>query len=167
MRGLIHIGQSQTPGGRMGKGATHGISGALARLGFQLKRFKTGTPMRLNGRTIDVHETQIQLGDPHPQPFSFLNEGINCEQIPCWITYTTPEVHELIQANLHRAPMYTGQIQSTGPRYCPSIKTKIVRFAEKERHQLFLEPRGGEPARSMSTAFPRACRVRSRTRSWA
>jgi tRNA uridine 5-carboxymethylaminomethyl modification enzyme len=159
MRGLIHVGQSQMSGGRMGEGATHGISGALARLGFKLERFKTGTPMRLNGRTIDVDHTQLQLGDPQPQPFSFLNDRIDCQQLPCWITFTTPEVHELIQANLHRAPMYTGQIQSTGPRYCPSIETKIVRFAEKDRHQLFLEPEGRRTSEvyvnGLSTSLPR------------
>jgi tRNA uridine 5-carboxymethylaminomethyl modification enzyme len=159
MRGLIHVGESQSPGGRMGENATHGISGALARLGFQLERFKTGTPMRLNGRTIDVDQTQLQLGDPEPQPFSFLNDRIDCEQLPCWITFTTPEVHELIQANLHRAPMYSGQIQSTGPRYCPSIETKIVRFAEKEHHQLFLEPEGRRThevyVNGLSTSLPR------------
>ena len=96
---------------------------------------------------------------PEPQPFSFLNDRIDCEQLPCWITYTTPEVHELIQANLHRAPMYTGQIQSTGPRYCPSIETKIVRFAEKDRHQLFLEPEGRRTSEvyvnGLSTSLPR------------
>ena len=159
MRGLIHVGEAQMSGGRMGESATHGISGALARLGFQLERFKTGTPVRINGRTIDVDQTQIQLGDPVPQPFSFLNDSLDCEQLPCWITYTTPEVHELIQANLHRAPMYTGQIQSTGPRYCPSIETKVVRFAEKERHQLFLEPEGRRThevyVNGLSTSLPR------------
>jgi tRNA uridine 5-carboxymethylaminomethyl modification enzyme len=159
MRGLIHVGQSQSPGGRMGESATHGISGALARLGFRLERFKTGTPMRLNGRTIDVDQTQIQPGDPDPQPFSFLNDHIECEQLPCWITFTTPEIHDLIRANLHRAPMYTGQIQSTGPRYCPSIETKIVRFEEKQRHQLFLEPEGRHTSEvyvnGLSTSLPR------------
>ncbi len=159
MRGLIHVGEAQMSGGRMGESATHGISGALKRLGFRLERFKTGTPVRLNGRTIDVDQTQIQLGDPVPQPFSFLNDRIDCEQLPCWITYTTPEVHALIQANLHRAPMYTGQIQSTGPRYCPSIETKIVRFAEKDRHQLFLEPEGRRThevyVNGLSTSLPR------------
>ena len=143
----------------MGEGATHGISGALVRLGFRLARFKTGTPPRLNGRTIDFDQTQLQLGDPEPQPFSFLNDRIDCRQLPCWITYTTPEVHELIQANLHRAPMYTGQIQSTGPRYCPSLETKIVRFADKDRHQLFLEPEGRRTSEvyvnGLSTSLPR------------
>ena len=159
MRGLIHVGKAQQPGGRMGESATHGISGALMRLGFRLERFKTGTPVRLNGRTIDVDQTQIQLGDPEPQPFSFLNDRIDCQQLPCWITFTTPEVHELIRANLHRAPMYTGQIQSTGPRYCPSIETKIVRFAEKDRHQLLLEPEGRRThevyVNGLSTSLPR------------
>ncbi len=159
MRGLIHVGDSQTTGGRMGESATHGISAALVRIGFQLERFKTGTPMRLHGRTIDLDQTQLQLGDPQPQPFSFLNDRIDCEQLPCWITFTTPEVHELIQANLHRAPMYSGQIQSTGPRYCPSIETKIVRFADKERHQLFLEPEGRRTSEvyvnGLSTSLPR------------
>jgi tRNA uridine 5-carboxymethylaminomethyl modification enzyme len=159
MRGLIHVGESQSSGGRMGESATHGLSGALVRLGFNLERFKTGTPMRLNGRTINVDQTQLQLGDADPQPFSFLNDRIDCEQLPCWITHTTPEVHQLIQANLHRAPMYTGQIESTGPRYCPSIETKIVRFADKERHQLFLEPEGrrtGEVyVNGLSTSLPR------------
>ena len=142
-----------------GRSATHGISGALARLGFHLQRFKTGTPMRLNGRTIDVQQTQLQLGDPQPQPFSYLNDRIDCEQLPCWITFTTPEVHQLIRANLHRAPMYSGQIRSTGPRYCPSIETKIVRFAEKDRHQLFLEPEGRRTSEvyvnGLSTSLPR------------
>ncbi len=159
MRGLIHVGPAQMSGGRMGEGATHGISGALAQLGFRLERFKTGTPMRLNGRTIDVDQTQLQPGDAEPQPFSFLNDRIDCVQLPCWITWTTPEVHELIRANLHQAPMYTGQIQSTGPRYCPSIETKIVRFADKDRHQLFLEPEGRRThevyVNGLSTSLPR------------
>ncbi len=159
MCGLIHVGNSQTSGGRMGEKATHGISGALKRLGFTLDRFKTGTPMRLNGRTIDAEQTQIQLGDVDPQPFSFMNDRIDAAQLPCWITHTTPEVHALIQANLHRAPMYTGQIESTGPRYCPSIETKIVRFAEKDRHQLFLEPEGRQTSEvyvnGLSTSLPR------------
>jgi len=118
------------------------VSRSLERLGFRLARFKTGTPARLNGRTIDYRQTELHPGDDDPQPFSFLTEKIDQEQIPCWITYTTPAVHELIRANLHRAPMYTGQIQSTGPRYCPSIETKVVRFADKLRHRLFLEPEG-------------------------
>jgi tRNA uridine 5-carboxymethylaminomethyl modification enzyme len=159
MQGLLHVGESTFPGGRMGEGTSAGVSRALERLGFRLARFKTGTPPRLNGRTIDYDQTQLQPGDEEPEPFSFLTEKIDCQQLPCWITHTTPAVHELIRANLHRAPMYTGQIRSTGPRYCPSIETKIVRFAEKERHQLFLEPEGRHTrevyVNGLSTSLPR------------
>lgn len=159
MQGLLHVGETTTPGGRLGEGASSGISRALGRLGFQLARFKTGTPPRLNGRTIDYRKTELQPGDEEPQPFSFLTERIDCQQLPCWITHTTPVVHELIRVNLHRAPMYTGQIQSTGPRYCPSIETKIVRFADKQRHQLFLEPEGRHThevyVNGLSTSLPR------------
>ncbi|NQU24148.1 MAG: tRNA uridine-5-carboxymethylaminomethyl(34) synthesis enzyme MnmG [Candidatus Nealsonbacteria bacterium] len=142
MQGTLHVGEATSPGGRMGEATTTGVSRSLERLGFRLARFKTGTPARINGRTIDYEQTELHPGDDDPQPFSFLTEKIDHEQIPCWITYTTPAVHELIRANLHRAPMYTGQIQSTGPRYCPSIETKVVRFADKLRHRLFLEPEG-------------------------
>jgi len=159
MQGVLHVGDSTTPGGRMGEGTTSGLSRALERLGFRLARFKTGTPARLNGRTIDYDETELQPGDDQPQPFSFLTDAIRCEQLPCWITYTTPAVHELIRANLDRAPMYTGQIRSTGPRYCPSIETKVVRFADKPRHQLFLEPEGRHThevyLNGLSTSLPR------------
>jgi tRNA uridine 5-carboxymethylaminomethyl modification enzyme len=159
LQGLLHVGQATTPGGRMGEGTTSGISRALRRLGFELARFKTGTPARLSGCTIDYGKTQVQQGDQEPQPFSFLTHSIDCRQLPCWITHTTPAVHELIRANLHRAPMYTGQIQSTGPRYCPSIETKIVRFADKDRHQLFLEPEGRHThevyLNGLSTSLPR------------
>jgi tRNA uridine 5-carboxymethylaminomethyl modification enzyme len=159
MRGLLHTGETTTPGGRMGEGTTAGISLALERLGFRLARFKTGTPARLNGRTIDYRRVELQPGDAAPEPFSFLTQRIEQSQIPCWITYTTPAVHDLIRANLHRAPMYTGQIQSAGPRYCPSIETKIVRFADKQRHQLFLEPEGRHThevyVNGLSTSLPR------------
>jgi tRNA uridine 5-carboxymethylaminomethyl modification enzyme len=143
----------------MGEGTTSGISRALQRIGLELARFKTGTPPRLNGRTIDFDRTQLQLGDDDPQPFSFLTDKLECEQLPCWITHTTPKVHELIRANLHRAPMYTGQIQSTGPRYCPSVETKVVRFADRDRHQLFLEPEGRDTpeiyVNGLATSLPR------------
>ncbi len=143
----------------MGEPATSGISLSLARLGLELARFKTGTPPRINGRTIDYDKTELQPGDDEPEPFSFLTERIDCRQVPCWITYTTPPAHELIRANLHRAPMFTGQIQSTGPRYCPSIETKIVRFADKPRHQLFLEPEGRAThevyVNGLATSLPR------------
>ena len=159
LQALMHTGEAKTPGGRAGEGTTAGISGALGRLGFELARFKTGTPPRLNGRTIDYERVELQPGDDDPQPFSFLTDAITCEQLPCWITYTTEEAHELIRANLHRAPMYSGQIRSSGPRYCPSIEDKVVRFADKDRHQLFLEPEGRHTrevyVNGISTSLPR------------
>jgi tRNA uridine 5-carboxymethylaminomethyl modification enzyme len=159
LQAIMHTGESQTPGGRAGEGTTAGISGTLKRLGFQLERFKTGTPCRLNGRTIDYSQCERQPGDDDPQPFSFLTDKIETEQLPCWITYTNEKVHELIRANLHRAPMYSGQIQSRGPRYCPSIEDKVVRFADKARHQLFLEPEGRNTlevyVNGISTSLPR------------
>jgi tRNA uridine 5-carboxymethylaminomethyl modification enzyme len=159
LQALMHIGAVQTPGGRAGEGTTTGISGALVRLGFALARFKTGTPPRLNGRTIDFDRTERQPGDEDPVPFSFLTERLAVEQLPCHITYTNQAVHDLIRANLHRAPMYSGQIQSSGPRYCPSIEDKVVRFAEKERHQLFVEPEGRNTrevyVNGISTSLPR------------
>ena len=159
LQAIMHTGEAKTAGGRAGEGTTSGISEALLRLGFRVQRFKTGTPARLNGRTIDYSKTEIQPGDETPQPFSFLTDGLNESQVPCWITYTNESVHELIRANLHRAPMYTGQIQSTGPRYCPSIEDKVVRFADKDRHQLFLEPEGRNTleiyVNGISTSLPR------------
>jgi tRNA uridine 5-carboxymethylaminomethyl modification enzyme len=142
LQALMHIGETQTPGGRAGEGTTSGISNALVRLGFRVERFKTGTPPRLNGRTIDYDRLELQPGDDRPEPFSFLTDELAVDQLPCYISHTNPAVHELIRANLHRAPMYSGQIRSGGPRYCPSIETKVVRFADKEQHQLFLEPEG-------------------------
>jgi tRNA uridine 5-carboxymethylaminomethyl modification enzyme len=159
LQALMHTGETRTSGGRAGEGTTTGISQALVRLGFELARFKTGTPPRLNGRTIDFARTEIQPGDECPQPFSFLTDRLECEQVPCWITYTNEAVHALIRANLHRAPMYSGQIRSSGPRYCPSIEDKVVRFADKERHQLFLEPEGRGTreiyVNGISTSLPR------------
>ena len=156
---LMHTGESKTKGGRAGEGTTTGISAALNRLGFELSRFKTGTPPRLNSRTIDYDKTEIQPGDETPQPFSFLSKDFSVEQVPCWITYTNPEVHKLIEANLDRAPMYTGQIHGSGPRYCPSIEDKVVRFADRDRHQLFLEPEGRSTqevyVNGISTSLPR------------
>ena len=156
---LMHTGESKIKGGRAGEGTTTGISAALNRLGFELARFKTGTPPRLNSRTIDYDKTEIQPGDERPQPFSFLSKDFSVEQIPCWITYTNPDVHKLIEENLHRAPMYTGQIHGSGPRYCPSIEDKIVKFADRDRHQLFLEPEGRSTqevyVNGISTSLPR------------
>lgn len=156
---LMHTGESKTEGGRAGEGTTTGISKALRELGFVTDRFKTGTPPRLNGRTIDFGKCEIQPGDDPPQGFSFLTSDLQVEQMPCWITYTNEQVHQLIRDNLDRAPMYSGQIQGSGPRYCPSIEDKIVRFADKDRHQLFLEPEGRETleyyVNGISTSLPR------------
>ena len=146
---LMHTGEAKTKGGRAGEGTTTGISAALDRLDFRVARFKTGTPPRLNSRTIDYSKTEIQPGDDDPSPFSFLTDDFKVDQMPCWITFTNQAVHDLIQANLHRAPMYSGQIQGSGPRYCPSIEDKVVKFADKDRHQLFLEPEGPTDARSL------------------
>ncbi|MEZ6088243.1 MAG: tRNA uridine-5-carboxymethylaminomethyl(34) synthesis enzyme MnmG [Pirellulaceae bacterium] len=159
LQAIMHTGEAKTAGGRAGEGTTSGISGALHRLGFELARFKTGTPPRLNGRTIDYSQTERQPGDDDPQPFSFVTDAIQTEQLPCWITHTNKNVHDLIVANLHRAPMYSGQIDSTGPRYCPSIEDKVVRFAERDSHQLFLEPEGFQTqevyVNGVSTSLPR------------
>jgi tRNA uridine 5-carboxymethylaminomethyl modification enzyme len=142
LRGLIHIGEQQTPAGRVGEAPATGLSTTLERLGFGLGRLKTGTPPRLDGRTIDWAALQMQPGDEPPEPFSTLTERITNPQIQCGITRTTPATHEVIRANVHRSPMYSGQIQSRGPRYCPSIEDKIVRFGERDGHQIFLEPEG-------------------------
>jgi tRNA uridine 5-carboxymethylaminomethyl modification enzyme len=159
LQALMHTGETKTPGGRAGEGTTAGISAALTRLGFRLARFKTGTPPRLNGRTIEYDQLELQPGDEEPVPFSFLTDYLAVEQLPCYITYTNDAVHDLIRANLHRAPMYSGQIRSSGPRYCPSIEDKVVRFADKPRHQLFLEPEGRRTrevyVNGVSTSLPR------------
>ncbi|MGL4514301.1 MAG: tRNA uridine-5-carboxymethylaminomethyl(34) synthesis enzyme MnmG [Lacipirellulaceae bacterium] len=159
LQSIMHTGEAQTAGGRAGEGTSAGISGALGRLGLRLERFKTGTPPRLNGRTIDYDRCERQPGDDEPQPFSFLTDRITQSQLDCHITYTTPEIHDLIRANLHRAPMYSGQITSSGPRYCPSIEDKVVRFADRDRHQLFLEPEGRNTlevyVNGVSTSLPR------------
>ena len=156
---LMHTGESQTAGGRAGEGTSSGISSALNEAGFRLERFKTGTPPRINARTIDFSQTEIQPGDDDPQPFSFLTKQLTQEQLPCWIAHTNEAVHHLIKANLDRAPMYNGQIDSGGPRYCPSIEDKVVRFADKSSHQLFLEPEGYETeeiyVNGISTSLPR------------
>ncbi|MDG4718589.1 tRNA uridine-5-carboxymethylaminomethyl(34) synthesis enzyme MnmG [Thalassospira aquimaris] len=142
LRGLIHIGEKTTPAGRIGDAPAMGLSETLEKYDFKLGRLKTGTPARLDGRTIDWASLQEQPGDNPPDPFSFLTKEIAVPQIPCHMTWTTEATHEIIRANLHRAPMYSGQIKSSGPRYCPSIEDKVVRFAEKNQHQIFLEPEG-------------------------
>jgi len=159
LKAIMHTGEQQAEGGRAGDKAAHGMSASLRNLGIELRRFKTGTPARLNGRTIDFSRCEIQPGGDQPEPFSFLTESISQPQIHCYLTSTTPEIHEIIRANLHRAPMYSGQIQSTGPRYCPSIEDKVVRFAERETHQVFLEPEGRNTCEiycnGISTSLPR------------
>jgi tRNA uridine 5-carboxymethylaminomethyl modification enzyme len=159
LQAIMHTGEAKTPGGRAGDGTTGTMSDSLRQLGIELSRFKTGTPCRLNGRTIDFSACSEQPGDDDPQPFSFLTDELPSPQMPCWLTETNASVHELIRANLHRAPMYSGQIQSTGPRYCPSIEDKVVRFAEKSSHHIFLEPEGRNTweyyCNGISTSLPR------------
>ena len=140
--GLIHIGERKIPAGRVGEAPSLGLSRTLRGLNLRMGRLKTGTPPRLDGRTISWSVLEEQKGDDPPSPFSFLTREITTPQIPCHITTTTAATHAIIRANLHRAPMYSGQIESTGPRYCPSIEDKIVRFSGREGHQIFLEPEG-------------------------
>ena len=142
LRGLIHMGERQIPAGRVGEAPALGLSATLERLGFALGRLKTGTPPRLDGRTIDWAALEMQPGDEPPEPFSVLTGRIENPQIQCGITRTTAATHQIIRDNVHRSPMYSGQIASRGPRYCPSIEDKIVRFGERDGHQIFLEPEG-------------------------
>ena len=142
LNGLIHMGETKIPAGRVGDAPSLGLSKTLYSLGFAMGRLKTGTPPRLDGGTIDWARLDVQHGDDPPSPFSFLTERITTPQTVCHITRTTPQTHAIIRANLHRAPMYSGQIESTGPRYCPSIEDKVVRFAARDSHQIFLEPEG-------------------------
>ncbi len=158
LRGILHYGACQFPGGRAGDASADRLTSSLQQAGLRIERFKTGTPARLHGKTLDYSKLTVHPGDDEPVPFSFLHETIRVEQIPCWITRTNAKVHQLIRDNLHRAPMYSGQISSTGPRYCPSIETKIVRFSEKESHQLYLEPEGRNTCEiyvnGLSTSLP-------------
>ncbi len=142
LRGLIHIGERKIPAGRVGEAPSMGLSQTLHRLGFALGRLKTGTPPRLSGKTIDWDGLEEQPGDDPPVPFSYQTQRITTPQRVCHITGTTSATHAVIRANLHRSPLYSGQIESVGPRYCPSIEDKVVRFAQRERHQIFLEPEG-------------------------
>jgi tRNA uridine 5-carboxymethylaminomethyl modification enzyme len=150
LRGLIHIGERQIPAGRVGEAPAMGLSRTLERAGFALGRLKTGTPPRLDGTTIDWPAFEMQHGDDPPEPFSMLTERIGNPQIQCGITRTTAATHDIIRANVHRSPMFSGQIKSRGPRYCPSIEDKIVRFGERDGHQIFLEPEGLDD----STVYP-------------
>lgn len=142
LRGIIHQGETQTPAGRVGEAPSVGLALSLDQLNLPLGRLKTGTPARLDGRTINWTILEEQKGDNPPKPFSFMNQEITVPQISCYMTYTSDKTHQIIRQNIQRAPMYSGQITSRGPRYCPSIEDKIMRFADKERHQIFLEPEG-------------------------
>ncbi len=145
LNGLIHIGENQYGGGRSGERASVGISAALEKLGFEIGRLKTGTPPRVDGRSVDYSKLEIQYGDDDATPFSFMTEGellSSKDQMTCWIGYTNESVHEVLKTGFDRSPMFNGRIKSIGPRYCPSIEDKINRFADKDRHQLFLEPEG-------------------------
>jgi len=159
LRGEIHVGEERIPAGRMGEAPSVGLSKTLSEAGFALGRLKTGTPPRLDGRTIDWDSLEVQRGDPVPTPFSFITGSITTPQINCHITGTTPESHKIIRENLDRAPMYSGQIEGAGPRYCPSIEDKVVRFSGRDRHQIFLEPEGLDDhtiyPNGISTSLPR------------
>src|SRR3954463_2448544 len=150
LRGLIHLGEKNWPAGRVGEAPAMGLSISFERAGFTLGRLKTGTPPRLDGSTIDWSAVEMQPGDEPPEPFSVMTERITTPQIQCGITRTTPATHDVIRANVHRSPMYSGQIKSSGPRYCPSIEDKIVRFGDRDGHQIFLEPEGLDD----STVYP-------------
>ena len=150
LRGLIHLGEKNWPAGRVGEAPATGLSASFERVGFTLGRLKTGTPPRLDGSTIDWSAVEMQPGDDPPEPFSVMTDRITTPQIQCGITRTTSATHEVIRANVHRSPMYSGQIKSSGPRYCPSIEDKIVRFGDRDGHQIFLEPEGLDD----STVYP-------------
>jgi tRNA uridine 5-carboxymethylaminomethyl modification enzyme len=142
LNGLIHIGEKQFGGGRAGEKAVHGLTEDLIRLGFESGRMKTGTPPRLDGRSLDYSKMELQPGDEKPGKFSFMDTPFLDKQLPCYMAYTSTLTHELLKTGFDRSPMFNGAIKSTGPRYCPSIEDKINRFAERERHQLFVEPEG-------------------------
>jgi tRNA uridine 5-carboxymethylaminomethyl modification enzyme len=158
LNGLIHCGENKYPAGRSGEAPSVMLGEALRRLGFEISRLKTGTPPRLDARTIDFSRFQVQAGDPVPTPFSFRTKAITQAQTVCWIGYTNAETHRIIRENVHRAPLYSGQIKGIGPRYCPSIEDKIVKFPDKPQHQLFLEPEGMDTneiyVNGMSTSMP-------------
>jgi len=158
LAGVTHVGPVTRPGGRLGELAADGLSASLRSLGLKLGRLKTGTPPRLNGRTIDYSRLEVQMPDAEPVPFSYSTERIDRPAVPCHIAYTNRTTHKIIEDNLDRAPLYTGQIKATGPRYCPSVETKVVRFANKTSHQLFIEPEGLDTlevyANGLATSLP-------------
>ncbi len=142
LKGLIHVGSTQVDGGRMGEPPASRLSGSLAEHGFEVGRLKTGTPPRVNGRTLDYGLMERQPGDATPQPFSFMTDAIPLPQVACWITHTNARTHDVIRANMARSPLYSGVIEGIGPRYCPSLEDKVVKFPDKDRHQIFVEPEG-------------------------
>ena len=158
LRGMIHCGTTTTPAGRVGDAPAIGLAKTLERMGFKLGRLKTGTPPRLDGKTINWSLLEPQPGDTPPEPMSYLTSEIACAQRPCHITYTNPKVHQIIRENLHQSPIYSGQIDGVGPRYCPSIEDKVVRFVDRNEHQIFLEPEGLETnlvyPNGISTSLP-------------
>lgn len=158
LRGLIHMGDVRIPAGRVGENPALGLSGTLERAGFKLGRLKTGTPARLNGKTIDWHRLELQCADDEPSFFSLMTDTLVCRQIECGITRTTPASHQVIRDNLHKSALYSGAIEGVGPRYCPSIEDKIVKFGERDGHQIFLEPEGLDDdtvyPNGMSTSLP-------------
>jgi tRNA uridine 5-carboxymethylaminomethyl modification enzyme len=164
LNGLIHIGEVTFGGGRAGDKASLGLSGSLEKLGFEIKRLKTGTPPRLNGRSVDFSKMEPQHGDENPAPFSFQTEKITQAQLPCHLTFTGADTHRLIKENIERSPLYSGKIQSRGPRYCPSIEDKVYKFPDKERHQIFLEPEGRHTheyyVNGLSTSFPQDVQIK-------
>ncbi len=158
LRGVIHVGEAETPAGRAGEAPATRLAQRLAAIGFRMGRLKTGTPPRLDGATIEWSELEVQEGDAVPEPLSLMTEQINRPQVPCHITWTNHEMHELVRKNLHRTPMHAGRIEGRGPRYCPSIEDKVVRFASRSRHQIFLEPEGYDVSvvypNGISTSLP-------------
>ena len=163
-RGLLHYGDRKVEGGRAGEGSANELTKQLVSLGFAIGRMKTGTPPRLDAKSIDFQILDVQPGDDPPLPFSYRTPAIEQEQMPCWITYTNPATHEVIRRNIERAPMYNGQIDAIGVRYCPSIEDKIMRFEGKQEHQIFLEPEGRETCEiyvnGLSTSLPVDVQIR-------
>ncbi len=163
LRGLMHVGDDQRAGGREGAASAEGLSGVLRALGFTLRRLKTGTPMRLRRDTIDFAALEAQHGDADPTPFSFRTTRLMVDQVPCHLTWTNAGTHAVIRENLHRSPLYAGAIEGRGPRYCPSVEDKVVRFADRGRHQIFLEPEGRTSeeiyVNGLSTSLPAEVQV--------
>ncbi len=165
LNGIIHIGEVQYPSGRAGEFSAHGLTECLVKLGLEASRLKTGTPPRIDGKTVDFTKTEIQPGDETPVPFSHQHESLELEQVPCYLTYTNSKTHEILRKGFDRSPLFRGRIKGVGPRYCPSVEDKINRFADKDRHQIFLEPEGRETnemyVNGFSTSLPEDIQVES------